>query len=257
MSNYHLSLSITKSLWDDMIGVALPLQVADGAFDLGKNLYQGVKQLGVKERVSYLLEDKANSERVNKAKKRVKGLWKRHKPQVYQNLNKVLRVEGDWKVSIDQDGTDFHYGKQKISVDAQVKANVTGKIHLLRDNVSLPFTIEKRLGASCSLGDIRFDSDKNAVIGSVQDPMINLGEHVLLRLLSEVSGQLLQQQTNRFTEVPLIPKDKLDEMVMPAGGPLKMSMSIADVGIVVDENNLQLQIKFGFANKQLTDSPIS
>lgn len=253
MSDYHLSLSITKSLWDDIIGVALPLQVADGAFDLGKNIYNGMKQLGVKERVSYLLEDKANSERVNKAKQRIRGVWKRHKPQVYHNLNKLLRIEGNWEVSIDQEGTEFHYGKQKIGVDAHVKANVSGKIHLLKENVSVPFTIEKRLGASCSLGDIRFDGDKNAVVGSVQDPMLNLGEHVLLRLLSEVSGQLLQQQTNRFSDVPLIPRDALDEMVMPAGGPLKMSMSIADIGIVVDDNNLQLQVKFGFANKQLTE----
>ena len=253
MSSYHLSLSITKSLWDDIIGVALPLQVADGAFDLGKNIYLGMKQLGVKERVSYLLEDKGNSERVNKAKQRIRGAWKKRKPQVYQNLNKLLRVEGDWKVSIDQEGTEFHYGKQKIGVDAHVKANVSGTIHFLRENISVPFTIEKRLGASCSLGDIRFDQNKNAVIGSVQDPMVNLGEHVLLRLLSEVSGQLLQQQTNRFSDVPLIPRDKLDEMVMPAGGPLKMSMSIADVGIVVDDNNLQLQIKFGFANKQIAE----
>lgn len=253
MSNYHLSLSITKSLWDDMIGVALPLQVADGAFDLGKNLYNGMKQLGVKERVSYLLEDKANSERVNKAKQRIRGAWKRRKPQVYQNLNKLLRIEGNWEVSVDQEGTEFRYGKQKIGVDAQVKANASGKIHFLKENISVPFTIEKRLGASCALGDIRFDGDKNAVVGSVQDPMLNLGEHVLLRLLSEVSGQLLQQQTNRFSDVPLIPKDKLDEMVMPAGGPLKMTMSIADVGIVVDEDTLQLQIKFGFANKQITE----
>ena len=126
MSDYHLSLSITKSLWDDIIGVALPLQVADGAFDLGKNIYNGMKQLGVKERVSYLLEDKANSERVNKAKQRIRGVWKKRKPQVYQNLNKLLRIEGNWEVSIDQEGTEFHYCKHKIGVDAHVKANVSG-----------------------------------------------------------------------------------------------------------------------------------
>ena len=32
---YHLSLSIGKSLWDDLVGAALPLKVKDGTFDLG------------------------------------------------------------------------------------------------------------------------------------------------------------------------------------------------------------------------------
>ena len=65
MSDYHLSLSIGKALWDDLVGAALPAQIADGAFDLSKNVYQGVKQLGVRQRVSNLLEDKAPSETVH------------------------------------------------------------------------------------------------------------------------------------------------------------------------------------------------
>ena len=44
MSDFHLALSINKALWDDLVGVALPFQIADGAFDLGRNVYQGVKQ---------------------------------------------------------------------------------------------------------------------------------------------------------------------------------------------------------------------
>ena len=34
--DYHLSLSIGKALWDDLVGAALPLKVRDGTFDLGK-----------------------------------------------------------------------------------------------------------------------------------------------------------------------------------------------------------------------------
>ena len=56
--HYHLSLSIGKALWDDLVGAALPYRVGDGQFDVGKLVYQGAKQLQVKEKVVALLEDK-------------------------------------------------------------------------------------------------------------------------------------------------------------------------------------------------------
>ena len=55
---YHLSLSIGKSLWDDLVGAALPLKVKDGTFDLGKVVLSGVRQIGVRDRVRGLLEDR-------------------------------------------------------------------------------------------------------------------------------------------------------------------------------------------------------
>jgi len=250
MSDYHLSLSIGKTLWDDLVGAALPTQIADGAFDLSRNVYQGVKQLGVRQKVSNLLEDKAPSETVQKAKKKVSAFWERKKPQLYHALNELIKVEGNWKVIIDKEGTEFHYAQQKVGVDAHVKAIVTGKAMLLKENIELPFTIEKRLGASCHLGDIHFDPLKNAVVGSIQQPSIDFGEHFILRLLNEAAGKLLQQQTGRFNDVPIIKKEQLNEMVSPSGGPLKLS--IEDIRVEVDEADLRLKIKFGFAPKQLT-----
>ena len=253
MSDFHLALSINKALWDDLVGVALPFQVADGTFDIGRNVYNGVKQLGVRQKVAGLLEDRAPSERVQRARRRIGDAWRRVKPQLYRTLDEVFHVEGDWKVIIDQDGTDFHYGEQKIGVDAHVKATATGTVFLLKQNLEIPFIFEKRLGASCHLGDIRFDQGSNTVVGSVQDPQIDLGEHVLLKLLNEIAGQLLEQQTHQFNKVPLIPKDQLDEMVLPAGGALRMNMSVENVSIEVDEKDLQLKVKFGFAQLQLTE----
>lgn len=253
MSDFHLALSINKALWDDLVGVALPFQVADGAFDIGRNVYQGVKQLGVRQKVAGLIEDKAPSETIQRARRRLGDIWKKHKPQVYRTLDEILHVEGDWKVVIDQDGTDFHYGEQKIGVDAHVKASATGTLFLLKRNLEIPFTFDKRLGASCHLGDIRFDPNQNAVVGSVQNPQIDLGENVLLKLANEIASQLLAQQTQRFNVVPLIPKDQLNEMVLPAGGALKMNMTVEDVRIEVNNEELQLKVKFGFSQKQLTD----
>ena len=42
-------------------------------------------------------------------------------------------------------------------------------------------------------------------------------------------------------------------MVLPAGGALKMNMTVEDVRIEVNNQDLQLKVKFGFAQKQLTD----
>jgi hypothetical protein len=253
MSDFHLALSINKALWDDLVGVALPFQVADGSFDIGRNVYQGVKQLGVRQKVAGLLEDRAPSERVQRARRRLGDAWRRVKPQVYKTLDEVFHVEGDWKVIIDQDGTDFHYGPQKIGVDAHVKASATGKVYLLKQNLEIPFIIEKRLGASCHLGDIRFDQGTNSVVGSVQDPQIDLGEHVIFKLLNEIAGQLIEKQTHQFSSVPLIPKDQLNEMVLPAGGALRMNMSVENVSVEVNESDLKLKVKFGFSQLQLTE----
>ena len=253
MSDFHMALSINKALWDDLVGAALPFQVADGAFDVGRNVYQGVKQLGVRQKVAGLIEDKAPSERVQRVRRRLGDMWKKHKPQVYRTLDELLHVEGDWKVVVDQDGTDFHYAHQKIGVDAHVKASATGTIYLLKKNLEIPFVFEKRLGASCHLGDIRFDQQSNSVVGSVQEPQIDLGEHVLLKLANEIAGQLLATQAERFNVVPLIPKTQLDEMVLPAGGAMRMNMCVDDIRIEVDQEELKLKVKFGFSQKQLTD----
>ena len=75
MSDYHLSLSIGKSLWNDLVGNALPMQVSEGAFDLGRTVYQGVRQLQVRQKVSALLEDRAGTPTVKRAKDRLSEIW--------------------------------------------------------------------------------------------------------------------------------------------------------------------------------------
>lgn len=250
--HYHLSLSIGKALWDDLVSAALPIKVADGQFDAGKALYQGVKQLQVKEKVVALIEDRHPPAAVIQVKDRAAELWRSRREQVYHLLNDVVRVEGDWRVQVDRDGSDFHYAPQKIGVDAQARLQVSGRIHLLKNNVELPFTLEKTLGASCHLGDIHYDKDQRAVVGKVMDPAVHLGDHVILRLLKQGADQLLAQQAVKWSSVPLLKKDQLEEMVAPAGGPLKLKMGIDDVEIEVTENDLTLRVRFGFTQLQLT-----
>ena len=251
MENYHLSLSIGKTLWDDLVSAALPIEVAQGPFNLGKTIYDGTKQLQVRRKVSALLEDRKNNQALQRIRKKISSTWGKHRSDVYKALDHLLHVEGEWSVNIDDEGTDFHYAEQKIGVDAHVKGSVSGSIHLLKNNLELPFKIEKRLGASCHLGDIQFDSNKNSVVGSIQDPSIDLGEHFILQLLNEAALKLLSIQVDKLDPVQLIQRQQLDDMLTPAG---PLQMHIADVGIEVSPEELSLRVRFGFSQKQLTES---
>ena len=252
-ADFHLSLSIGKVLWDDLVRAALPLKVADGAFELNQLLRQGAQQLQVRQRVTALLEDKAPSEGVNRARKRLGRYWDRMRPQLSTVFKEAVEITGDWRVEVDEKGTEFHYAPQKIGLDAHVKLVMEGKAYFLKQNLELPFTIEKRIGAACHLGDIRFDKVQNAIVGTVQNPAIDLGDHAILKLANELVAKLLEQQVTRFSSVPILPKTQLEEMVAPAGGPLKMSMGIDDVRIEVDTDVMTLKVTFGFSQVQITD----
>ncbi len=252
--DYHLSLSIGKTLWDDLVGTALPLKVREGTFDLGKVVVQGVRQIGVRDRVRALLEDRTAPAPVVRVKDRAARMWADHREDVYTVVREMFRIEGDWSVEIDDKGTEFQYAPQKIGVDAHVKATVSGRALLIRESVEIPFTIEKRLGASCQMGNIRYDKDKRAVVGDVQDPFVDLGDHAILRVLSQGAAYLLEQKTQQFIGQPLIKKNQLEEMVAPAGGPLKLKMGIDDVRIEVTESALTLKVRFGFEQAQIPAS---
>ncbi len=253
---WHLSLSIGKTLWDDLMGSALPFRIQEGKFDLGRAVYQGIKQLQIKEtvktQVTALLEDREPPQQLVQAKDRAKDLWRSRRDQVFRAIDDVLHVEGDWSVDLDEDGTAFDYAPQKIGVDAHVKAVAAGRIHLLRKNVEIPFTLEKRIGARCALGDIHFDKNEGAITGRIQDPALDFGQHVVFRLLNELSAVLLANQAaQRFPSVPILKKAQVEEMVSPAGGPLRLQMGVEDVALEVTEDNLTLKVRFGFSTKQL------
>ncbi|MEL6346611.1 MAG: hypothetical protein AAFV53_26095 [Myxococcota bacterium] len=249
--NYHLSLSIGKALWDELLGAALPATVSKGSFELTRAVYQGVKQLQVKERVVALLEDEQTPPFVAQARSRASAFWRRRRSQVYGFIQEMVRVEGDWQIQIDRDGTEFQYAPQRIGVDAHARAIIHGRAYLLRENLELPFTIEKRLGAACSLGNIRYDKDERAVVGEVMQPSVDLGEHVILQMLNAGLGRLLEQQIHRFDKVPILKKDQVEDLVGPAGGPLKLKMGVEDIALEISDDQMTLKVRFGFSQLQL------
>ena len=247
---YHLSFSIGKSLWDDLVGSALPVKIKEGTFDLGRNVYQGVKQLQVREKVAALLEDREAPAALTKARSAAADLWSSRREQVYKLIDELVHVEGEWSFEVDRDGTEFQYAPQKLGVDAHVKATTVNV--LLKNNVEIPFTIEKRLGATAAIGDIKYDKDTRTITGEVMDPAIDFGDSVVANLISEAVATVLGNQVaQRVGRVPILKKDQLDEMLAPAGGPLKMKMSVEDVALDVSDSELTLRVKFGFEQKQI------
>ena len=97
-----------------------------------------------------------------------------------------------------------------------------------------------------------FATQVTVVVGDVQDPFLDLGDGVVLQALSQAAATLLTQHAEKFNRTPLIKKAQLEDMVSPAGGPLKLKMGIDDVRIEVSENDLQLKVRFAFEQPQLT-----
>jgi len=183
-----------------------------------------------------------------------KNVWGHRREQVYRVVNEVLRVEGDWRVEVDRDGSDFKYAQQRFGVEAHVKAVATGKVYLLRQNIEFPFVLEKRIGAEAALADIRYDAERRALVGHLQDVTVDLGDHFILQLLNRGAEYLLAQQTPKVNPVQILKKDQIEEMISPAGGPLKIKMGVEDVALDIDEEELTLKVKFGFAQLQLGGS---
>jgi hypothetical protein len=164
-----------------------------------------------------------------------------------------LRVEATWKIELDDLGTELRYGRQRVDADAYARAVVEGTVFLLSENLEIPFTLERRVGASLALVNIRYDRGRKAVVGSLADVGLYLGDNVLVQLLSRLGEAAIEQQLPGANPVTLLERDRVSEMVGPMGGALKMKMDVDDIELVVDEHDLKLNIRFGFTRAQLTD----
>jgi hypothetical protein len=251
---FHLKFTIGKALWNDLFSAGLPFRVGQGAFDLVPMVKEGLRRLEVREKVRGLLEDRQVPEVLVRGKAIARDVWSGRREQVYRVLDDVLKVEGDWHVEIDRDGSDFKYAHQRFGVEAHVKAVASGKVYLLRRNIEFPFVIEKRIGAEAALGDIRYDKERRALVGEVQNVTVDLGENFVLQLLNRAAEYALQQQTPKVNPVQILAKSQIEEMIGPAGGPLKIKMGVEDVALDIDEDELTLKVKFGFTQLQLEGS---
>lgn len=251
---YHLSLALGRELWNDMLAAALPVRLAEGEFNLAQNTRDAVRQLRVAERVAGILEDRHPPEVLVRVKDRAMAAWERRSPGVIARLGEIARVEGTWKVEVDADGTRFHYGAQRVTADAWVKGVATGRLVLLRENLAIPFTVEKRVGASLTLGDIHYEEEEEAIIGSLGDLAVHIGEGPALELLSRVAEYLIAQRLPDVGPIPILRREAVEQLVGGMGGALKMKMGIEDIELEITEDDLTLKVRFGFDRLKLEDS---
>ncbi|TNE87457.1 MAG: hypothetical protein EP330_18510 [Deltaproteobacteria bacterium] len=254
MKNPHIALSLGRDLWEDLLRTALPVEIAHGEFDMASGARGALRQIGLRERVAGLLEDTSTPAPVRSVGTRARNLWRRGRPVVKRQLKDLVQVEGTYKVELSESGTEFGYGRQRIQADAYVRGVAEGTIYLARNNVELPFRIERQIGAAVVLGDIHYDRHKKAVIGSLGDLALHLGDHAVFQLVARLGEKALEQQLPRVNPVPILRRDQVEEMVGGLGGALNTKMGVDELELVITEDELSLQVRFGFTQAQLEDS---
>lgn len=252
MAAHHLSLSVSRDMWNEILRSALPFHIANGEFTLAGAAQQAVKQLQLRDRVAGLLEG-PRSETLARVTGKAREVWHARRGQVFQSLNDLIRVEGTWTFDVDDLGTDLKYGSQKVAADAFVRGVAEGHIHFLRENVTIPFRVEKRVGASIALGRIRYSKDKDAVIGNVQDLAVHLGDNVVLQLLGRLVEYGVTQRLDAIEPVPVLKREQVEGLFGPLGGPLRMQLGVDDLQLDIDGEDMTLRVRFGFA--RLGDAP--
>ena len=91
------------------------------------------------------------------------------------------------------------------------------------------------------------------MIGSLGDLGLHIGDHAALHLVARLGEYLLDQQLPRVNPIPILKRGAVEEVVAPIGGPLKMSLGVDDLELEINEDDMRLNVKFGFAQMQLTD----
>jgi len=249
---YHFSFSLGRSLFSDLLGTALPVSVKKGEFELADGIRQFMGQLQVREKVTGLLEDRGDQSRLVKAKDKAMSLWDDRREQVLSFFEEMVKVEGEWELEVDQQGTDFHFGRQTIGAEASFKLSAKGTARLLKDNVELPFDLSKRIGAEVHLRDIEYDPETGRIVGYMRGLSLKLGDHPLWRLVEDASGRLIDQQADRFNPVPILQSAQIEGLLEPAANALNMSMEIDDLDLDVGPEYMTLKVRFGFGQQQLT-----
>jgi hypothetical protein len=247
VSGPHLSLSLSREMWNEILRAALPFKLANGQFSLLGAVQGAARQLQVRERVAGLLEDRRAPVSLQRAGQRALDLWRDNRETVFGRLDELLHVEGTWRVEVDDLGTELVYGPQKVHADAWVRLVAEGKLTFLSEDLTVPFRIERRIGASLALGRIRFAPDKDAVIGNVQDLAVHIGDAAVLQILERLLESGIAQRLPSVEPVQVLRREQVEGLVGPLGGSLHVRMGVEDLQLDIEPEKMTLHVRFGFA----------
>jgi hypothetical protein len=248
----HLSLSLSRELWNELLAAALPISITGGDFELVETARSAIRQIGVRERVAGLLEDRQPPQALRRVTNRARREWAKRRPSLARRARELARVDGTYKIEIDNLGTQMRYGHQQVGADAFLKGTIEGTLFLMRENIELPFKLERRVGVSLTLGDIGYDKGTQTVTGQLQDLGVHVGDQVLLQLLGRLAEQLLEQQLPRVNPVPILKRRQVEELVGGLGESLRVKMGVEDLELEVNEDDMTLKVRFGFSHAQIT-----
>ncbi len=250
---YHLSLSISQSLWADLLGEALPIQVGHGEFDL---IDAGRKLLDAAEdQVKGLLE--GATEKLDEApvlgnpvvkgiRGRARGIAKRGAGFARARVKESIKVTGKWRARVSSEGSRFSYHEAGVKLDARAVFEVEGTAVLFGEQFEVPFALARGLDATASLNEVGFNKGRKQLEGHIGDVSLSLGNSLPLRLLKVAADRLIEKQIGRFNPLPLIPGSTLENMITPGDGPLKLSAGIDDLHVGINANDLTLSVRFAF-----------
>lgn len=251
---YHLALSVSQSLWTDLLGEALPIQVAAGDWDLvdgGRKLLHAAE-----DQVRGLLttvEERADatpligSPQVKDVRTRTRGLIKRGRNFASRQVKQSVQVRGKWKARVAKEGSSFEYSEGEVTLNARAEVEVEGRAILFGDQFEVPFTLGRALDATASLNGINFNRGGKQLEGQISNVSLSLGQSLPMRLLKMLGDKIIEQQIDRFNPLPLIPGSTLENMITPGDGPLKLSAGIDDLHVGINENDLTLSVRFAFS----------
>lgn len=248
---WHLTLSVHRELFDQVVAGTLPIKVGKGRFNVLRDVRGVVAKLEVRQRVRGLLEDRHPPQVLVRARERAVGAWRNRREEVHKRIDELLHVEGEWKVQIDQDGSNLRYGHQRVGLEARVRLSAEGAAQVMGEGLEFPFALHKFLAASLELGNIRYDRTRRAIIGELGRPVVDLGEHVVLQLASQGLEYALDKQLFRVNPITILSREQVEGMVSPATGSLKLEMGVEDLALEVDADTVTLKARFGFTQRQL------
>lgn len=248
---WHLTLSVHRELFDQIVAGVLPIKVGKGRFNVLRDVRGAVARLEVRQKVRGLIEDRHPPQVLVRARERAVAAWQGRREEVHKRIDELIHVEGEWKVQVDQDGSNLRYGHQSVGLEARVRLSAEGSAQLMGEGVELPFSLHKFVAASLELGNIHYDRSRRAIVGEVGRPVVDLGEHVMLQLASQGLEYALEKQLFRVNPVTILARDQVEGMVTPASESLKLQMGVEDMALEVSDSAVTLKARFGFTQRQL------
>lgn len=250
-ARWHVTLSIGNEIWNHLLRSALPIPIADGRFDLVANARQAVSYLELRQRVRGFIEASHPPDVLIRVRDRARAAVVERQELIEQLAQQLVHVEGTWSVQVDQEGSSFYTGEQRVGVEAWLHGRAEGLASLLWKRYDLPFKLEHRAGAVLHLKDIHYDAERRSVVGDLGDLTVDFGEHLLLQLLSQVAQVLLEKQLQKVNPLEVLKQDQVAQLASPLGGPFKVEMGVENLELEVSEDNVSLKVRFGFTQKQI------